>query len=69
MLHALGVQVYGDSWSDKRKELVLAITRGEHASAADLTVEQASRLIDGLKTKVPVVPAPAELVAVEPLAF
>lgn len=68
MLHALGVQVYADGWNDKRRELVLFVTKGEHASAADLTVEQASRLIDGLKAKTPV-PAPAELAAVEPVAF
>lgn len=68
MLHALGVQVYADGWNDKRRELVLFVTKGEHASAVDLTVEQASRLIDGLKAKVPV-PTPAELAQVEPVAF
>lgn len=49
MLHALGIKVYGeDGWKTKRPSLVDAVTRGERHSAADLTIDEAKRLIDGL---------------------
>lgn len=49
MLHSLGVKVYGeDGWKTKRPTLVEAVTRGERHSAADLTINEAKVLIDGL---------------------
>lgn len=49
MLHALGVQVYGEkNWATKRPQLVEAVTAGERHSAADLTMAEAKKLIDGL---------------------
>jgi hypothetical protein len=69
MLHALGVQVYGDAeWKTKRLELVTAVTRGERSSAADLTKSEAKTLIDGLlKRTGQSAPTNAELADVEPL--
>lgn len=49
MLHALGIKAYGeDGWKTKRPKLVEAVTKGERHSAADLTINEAKVLIDGL---------------------
>ena len=47
-LHAAGQAFYGKNWDAKRHELVRAITKGRTESSADLTVDEATRLIDGI---------------------
>ena len=51
MLFALGKQLYGDNWDNKRAELVKAVTGGRSESAGDLTVKEMSTLLDGLKKR------------------
>jgi len=48
-LHAAGQSFYGSQWDAKRHELVTAITKGRTQSSADLTLDEASRLIDGIR--------------------
>jgi len=47
-LHAAGQSFYGSQWDTKRHELVRAVTKGRAESSADLTVDEATRLIDGI---------------------
>lgn len=47
-LHAAGQAFYGKNWDAKQHELVTAITKGRTQSSNDLTVEEATRLIDGI---------------------
>lgn len=47
-LNAAGEAFYGSAWDTKRHELVRAITKGRTQSSNDLTVEEATRLIDGI---------------------
>jgi hypothetical protein len=51
-LHALGTQLYGDGWDDKRHELVKNVTAGKSTSSNDLTTTDASRLIAGMERKI-----------------
>ena len=51
-LHALGTQLYGDGWDDKRHELVKNVTAGKSTSSSDLTTTDASRLIAGMERKI-----------------
>jgi hypothetical protein len=51
-LHALGTQLYGDGWDDKRHELVENVTAGKSTSSNDLTTAEASRLIAGMERKI-----------------
>lgn len=50
-LHALGTEVYGDAWDDKRPALVQGVTKGAATSASDLTEDEAAKLIDGMNRK------------------
>lgn len=50
-LHAVGTEVYGKDWDDKRHELVGRITKGRTESSSDLTEAQAQKLIDGISEK------------------
>ena len=50
-LHAMGKDLYGDTWDDKRHEIVKAITAGRTESSTDLTAAQAKTLIDGMGKK------------------
>lgn len=63
-LHAVGSDLYGDQWDEKRAQLVEKVTKGVYTSSSDLTEEQAQRLIDGMIKKinerVTVEDAPAE---------
>ena len=47
-LHAAGQSFYGSQWDAKRHELVAAITKGRTESSNGLTVDEATRLIDGI---------------------
>ena len=52
MLYALGIKLYGkDHWDAKRAELVKAITKGRSDSAADMTKDEMSKILDGLKKR------------------
>lgn len=69
MLHAVGIAVYADGWATKRAQLVEAVTKGEHRSAADLTKAEAKTLIDGLvKKQAALAPSATELAAVPEMA-
>jgi len=50
-LHALGSEIYGDGWDDKRHELVEAVTKGRTKSSTELSPSEAKQLIDGLLRK------------------
>ena len=47
-LHAAGQSFYGSQWDTKRHELVRAVTKGRAESSNDLTLDEATRLIDGI---------------------
>jgi hypothetical protein len=49
--YAIGNELYGPDWETKRKELIIAATNREFESARNLTYDQMSRLIDGMKKK------------------
>lgn len=52
MLYALGIKLYGkDHWDAKRAELVKAITKSRSDSAADMTKDEMSKILDGLKRR------------------
>ena len=52
MLYALGIKLYGkDHWDAKRAELVKAITKSRSDSAADMTKDEMSKILDGLKKR------------------
>lgn len=51
MLHAIGKKLYGDEWDERRVALVTWVTKGAYNSSNDLTVDEASVLIDGMKKK------------------
>jgi hypothetical protein len=48
---AIGKELYGPDWDSKRSQLTLAATGELSYSSKDLTFEQMSRLIDGMKKK------------------
>jgi len=48
-LHALGTAKYGDGWEEKRKKLVIAVTKGRATFIDDLYTDEAQRLINGMK--------------------
>jgi hypothetical protein len=50
-LHALGSEVYGEAWDDKRPALVQHVTKGAATSSSDLTETEAATLIDGMNRK------------------
>ena len=49
--HGLGVELYGDSWDTKRRELVKAMTTGQTENSNDLTVAEMKRLIVGMEAR------------------
>lgn len=73
-LHAVGSQLYMNGWDNKRHELVGALTKGRTVSSAELTRDEAQRLIDGIARKLEATlaaekaPTVAELEAVPELA-
>ncbi|MEX2437637.1 MAG: AAA family ATPase, partial [Candidatus Babeliales bacterium] len=48
---ALGSQLYGEAWADKKCELVRHLTKGRHESVRQLTDSQCRRLVEGMKRK------------------
>jgi hypothetical protein len=52
MLHTLGTKFYGAEWEDKRPQLVGYITGGRTVSSKQLTVIEATKLLDGLRKKI-----------------
>lgn len=60
-LHALGNEAYGKGWDDKRHDLVFAASGKRTRSSKELTHDEASRLIDGLRRKLETVPSLAEV--------
>jgi hypothetical protein len=48
-LHAIGNELYADGWTDKRHELVKAVTGGRTESSGNLARTEAQKLIDGMK--------------------
>jgi len=49
--HALGSELYGDDWDEKRPELVEAITDGRSDSSSDLDATEIQKLIRGMEDK------------------
>ena len=49
--HALGTEVYGKAWDDKRHELTNSITRGRTTSSTALTEAEMRRLVEGIEQK------------------
>ena len=56
---ALGAELYGPDWDDKKQELIRYIANGSRASDGRLTESQYQRLINGMKRKMQ---AEAELI-------
>lgn len=50
-LHALGHEVYGAEWDAKRHELIGRVSKGRTTSSADLTADEAAKLIAGIEAK------------------
>lgn len=50
-LHGLGDTLYGPDWDANRHRLVGVITKGRSQSSADLTEDEAARLIRGMEKK------------------
>lgn len=50
-LHGLGTTAYGPDWDAKRHDLVRRVTNGRSESSADLTEDEAARLIRGIEAK------------------
>lgn len=48
---AIGKELYGPDWDDKRPALVKSVTNGRSDSAQHLSREEISKLIDGMKGK------------------
>ena len=55
MFHAIGKEVYGAEWDDKRTELVMFVTKQRTSSSKDLTVAEATKLLEGLRAKAAVI--------------
>ena len=51
-LHAVGTELYGDDWNNKRPELVQFITTGAETSASKLSEDEAQRIIKGMNDKI-----------------
>lgn len=49
--HALGSEVYGPDWPEKRGELISYITEGRSDSSKHLTLDEWQRLVDGMEKK------------------
>ena len=50
-MHAVGSELYGDVWDDKRHELVRKLSKGRTASSEEATTEEIERLIAGMEKK------------------
>jgi hypothetical protein len=50
-LHALGNQIYGNAWEEKRRELCVAVSKQRTESSKELTADELRRLIAGLEAK------------------
>lgn len=50
-MHAIGHDLYGDGWDDKRHELVRRLTKGRTASSKELTNGEAMRMVEGMGEK------------------
>jgi hypothetical protein len=51
-LQSVGRQAYGDGWDEKRRQLVLMISKGTSDAPEDLSPKEADDLIGGIKKKV-----------------
>ena len=49
--HAVGHELYGDAWDDKRGSLVRGVTKKRTGSSKDITEEEMIRLIEGMSDK------------------
>ena len=50
-LHAVGKDLYGDEWDEKRAELVEYVTDGRTNSAAEITDDEGREIINGMNEK------------------
>ncbi len=50
-MHAVGSELYGEVWDDKRHELVRKLSKGRTASSEEATTEEIERLIAGMEKK------------------
>ncbi len=50
-MHAVGSELYGDVWDDKRHELVRKLSKGRTASSEEATTDEIERLIAGMEKK------------------
>lgn len=48
---ALGSELYGPGWNDKRHQLSESVSHGRTTSSSELTVEEVQKLIDGMEKK------------------
>ena len=49
--HALGTELYGGAWDDKRGALVRSITKKRTGSSKELTADEMRRLVEGMESK------------------
>ncbi len=49
--HALGTELYGAAWDDKRGALVRSITKKRTGSSKELTADEMRRLVEGMESK------------------
>jgi len=49
--HALGTELYGDGWDEKRSGLVDFVTKGEKTSSKELTPAQMQILVEGMEKR------------------
>lgn len=50
-LHAIGGQIYGDAWDDKRPELCLSVSKKRTNRSDQLTGEELEKLIRGMRER------------------
>ncbi len=50
-MHAVGSELYGEVWDDKRHELVRKLSKGRTASSEEATTDEIERLIAGMEKK------------------
>ena len=49
--HALGTELYGAGWDDKRGALVRSITKKRTGSSKELTADELRKLVEGMEAK------------------
>jgi hypothetical protein len=50
-MHAVGAELYGEVWDDKRHELVRKLSKGRTASSEEATIEEIEKMIAGMEKK------------------